>query len=258
MNSMASQRDMLHNLGIWAGLWYSANIPLPWQEPHWPLLISPIRRLRALSGKLQRASCLCDPSDSFKRTAYVCINLHMLCINLWHTYSRQRSCRCTVPKISVISHNMQCKCLLENHAILQPSSPSQPKLGSPHHQKMTLVIVRRRGSQGQSWRSKIKKLNQQPVSLLLLFYYYETWRLEEKIQGSLLHSKPLAKYQDNICSSFIHSTNIRWACTEYPILFTVLLELEGRIWWDLYWYRTHNPKRQKATTDHMNLSSFFH
>lgn len=135
--------------------------------------------------------------------------------------------------------------------------PITTKAGESILSKTTLVIVRR-GSQGQSWRSKIKKLNQHPVSLLLLFYYYETWKLEEKIQGSLLHSKPLAKHQDNICSSFIHSTNIRWACTEYPILFTVLLELQGRIWWDLYWYRTHNPKRQKATIDHMNLSSCVH
>lgn len=77
-------------------------------------LISPIRWLGVFRGKLQRSSCLCDPSDSFNRTDYICITLHMLFINLWYIFFQAK-------KLQL--YNTKDKCIPTTcNAILQPSS----------------------------------------------------------------------------------------------------------------------------------------
>lgn len=122
------------------------------------LLISPIRWPGVLRGKLQRSSCLCDPSDSFKRTDCICITLHMLFINLWYIFFQAK-------KLQL--YNIKDMCIPTTcNAILQPSS---------HHGQNSGIHTNKRGPLPEwgGW-AKARVENKKPrnlISTLCLYPY---------------------------------------------------------------------------------------
>ena len=147
--------------GIWHIIWefglhsgIQANPPPPPQKSHidpcWSLLLGD--QGHSVENCKGQVACV-TPVTHLGGLTIFGITLHILYIHLCYIYSKQRSCRCRIPKMSTFpQHIMQ---VLENHAILQPSSPLQPKL---RPQKETSVSTRRRVSPGQTWRQKSRSL----------------------------------------------------------------------------------------------------